>query len=608
MFGRGGGGKGEEEEEEEEEETMTMGHSSAKTNTYSSFVASFLSNARWDVHSFDQKSSSEKVKAETSFLFAFSNVARRHKMHDVPQHRFYVWLLDIIRRDRSESEQPLDDVNCIRHAVKILRDLFDESPNIAWNSRKKELTTNIDAWTPLDSEKRQAKDSSANASMLSPRSKTATMGGGGGGDSFGAPRGLGGAREKGRDERGSLKNATFFVSTHHRNTGPKADWNSFVSLVEESMYTPEQIEKMNRSSRSATASRKSRRGNNKDDEKEEDEDEVKTPRSYDQCFGSTLLLGHVAYVLEYDLTVRKAYAITEHNKKNSRKSLEHIFDIFKDSLVYRLFSIEKEKSEIAEVLKKLANAVMRGCVEDEDALDKLSGGMKKTTPDELARFKRLDASPKELAKSAASIMNTLLASVWALKEANVALSSFKSSQQGESLSPLGASVSARGSKSLLDSIEENVFEAIKNVVLVEANKSYGGCKFASNYLRSLGSDDVKLEMFRRIMSDNLDSRIWNARGNFPAFSKSDKIDSTEDVGTLLSENYKQAKDAVKDKSFNIANLMSTSLKVAIENKSNKKQKLIAAREKLEQQINISSTKSKEDESRANFVAGVILGL
>ena len=40
----------------------------------------------------------------------------------------------------------------------------------------------------------------------------------------------------------------FFVSTHHRNTGPKADWNSFVSLVEESMYTPEQIEKMNRSS------------------------------------------------------------------------------------------------------------------------------------------------------------------------------------------------------------------------------------------------------------------------------------------------------------------------------------------------------------------------
>ena len=128
---------------------------------------------------------------------------------------------------------------------------------------------------------------------------------------------------------------------------------------------------------------------------------------------------------------------------------------------------------------------------------------------------------------------------------------------------------------MLDSIEENVFEAIKNVVLVEANKNYGGCKFASNYLRSLGSDDVKLEMFRRIMSDNLDSRIWNAR---PAFSKSDKIDLTEEVGTLLSENYKQAKDAVKDKSFNIANLMSTSLKVAIENKSNKKQKLIAARQ------------------------------
>ena len=48
------------------------------------------------------------------------------------------------------------------------------------------------------------------------------------------------------------------------------------------------------------------------------------------------------------------------------------------------------------------------------------------------------------------------------------------------------------------------------------------------------------------MSDNLDSRIWNARGNFPAFSKSDKIDSTEDVGTLLSENYKVGMDALID--------------------------------------------------------------
>ena len=86
-----------------------------------------------------------------------------------------------------------------------------------------------------------------------------------------------------------------------------------------------------------------------------------------------------------------------------------------------------------------------------------------------------------------------------------------------------------------------------------------------------GSDDVKLLLSKNNRAITSIIRIWNARGNFPAFSKSDKIDSTEEVGNALSENYKQAKDAVKDKSLNIANLMSTSLKVAIENKSNKKQ-------------------------------------
>ena len=48
-------------------------------------------------------------------------------------------------------------------------------------------------------------------------------------------------------------------------------------------------------------------------------------------------------------------------------------------------------------------------------------------------------------------MNTLLSSVWDLKEANIALSKFALSQQRESsasLSPLGASVTAR--KSVFD--------------------------------------------------------------------------------------------------------------------------------------------------------------
>ena len=108
----------------------------------------------------------------------------------------------------------------------------------------------------------------------------------------------------------------------------------------------------------------------------------------------------------------------------------------------------------------------------------------------------------------------------------VALSKFALSQQRESsasLSPLGASVTAR--KSVFDRMEDNVFEAIKDVVLVEANKkNYGGYKFAANYLRSLGSDDVKLEMFRRCMMESVDtSRIGTniARDKFPAFLKDD---------------------------------------------------------------------------------------
>jgi hypothetical protein len=57
--------------------------------------------------------------------------------------------------------------------------------------------------------------------------------------------------------------------------------------------------------------------------------------------------------------------------------------------------------------------------------------------------------------------------------------------------------------------------------------------------------------------------------------------------------------------FNHVSLVSSSSKVLLETKSEKrkKQKLIAAHEELENKI-----REKEDESRSNFVAGLVLGL
>jgi len=575
----------------------SVGKKSEDIDVYSSFVTNFLSNACWDVQ-FDEKNSREKLKAETSFLFALSNVARRHKMREVPHHKIYVWLLDIIRRDRSGSEQPLDDMNCIRKAVQILRDLFDANPNITWNSRKRELTTNIHAWTPLDSEERQGRDS-ANASLMSPRGKTSTTVG-----SLGASRGI-----ADNEDQGQFKNTSFFVSTHHRRTGPREDWKSFVSLVEESMYTPEQIEKINRSSRSTTALRKSRRGDGKGKEKnegDEEEEETKVPCSYDQCFGATLLLGHVAHVLQHDMVVRKAYATTE-LKKNSRESLENVLNIFKESLVCRLFSIEKnDAKQQAEVFKKLAQCVMRGCVEDECKLEKLLKS-KISTPEDLARFKRLDASTKELSKSAASIMSTFLSSLWALKEANSALLKQRQEEResSASLSPIGSFVSTR--QTFLDKVEVEAFNTIKDVVLsvlTDSNKkNYGGCKFASNYLRMLGDESVILEVFRQLVLERVDtSRMCFTKGFVsPAFSKSEKVELAEDFGTLIAEHFTNAKAATSV--FNLVNFVSSSSKVLLETKSEKrkKQKLMAAHDELEKT-------STEEESRSNFVARLVLGL
>jgi len=67
---------------------------------------------------------------------------------------------------------------------------------------------------------------------------------------------------------------------------------------------------------------------------------------------------------------------------------------------------------------------------------------------------------------------------------------------------------------------------------------------------------------------------------------------------------------VKDKLFNLVNLVSSSSKVLLENNddSRKKQKLVAAHVEVEKQVSMGSTTSKEAESRANFVSSVVLGL
>ena len=106
----------------------------------------------------------------------------------------------------------------------------------------------------------------------------------------------------------------------------------------------------------------------------------------------------------------------------------------------------------------------RGCVEDECKLEKLLKS-KISTPEDLARFKRLDASTKELSKSAASIMSTFLSSLWALKEANSALLKKRQEdrESSASLSPIGSFVSAR--QTFLDKLEVEAFNTIKDVVL-----------------------------------------------------------------------------------------------------------------------------------------------
>ena len=69
---------------------------------------------------------------------------------------------------------------------------------------------------------------------------------------------------------------------------------------------------------------------------------------------------------------------------------------------------------------------MRGCIEDEDALDKLSGGMKKTTPDELAPLRTV-STPRQKSLLNLGINHEYAPSIGtSSKEANVALSSFKS--------------------------------------------------------------------------------------------------------------------------------------------------------------------------------------
>jgi hypothetical protein len=118
----------------------------------------------------------------------------------------------------------------------------------------------------------------------------------------------------------------------------------------------------------------------------------------------------------------------------------------------------------------------------------------------------------------------------------------------------------------------------------------------------LGDESVILEVFRQLVLERVDtSRMGFTNFVSPAFSKSEKVELAEDFGTLIAEHFTNAKAATSV--FNLVNFVSSSSKVLLETKSEKrkKQKLMAAHDELEKT-------STEEESRSNFVARLVLGL
>jgi hypothetical protein len=586
-------------------------------NLYTSYVANFLSNAQVDSLTFEQKSTLDRVKEENTFLFAIQNVTRRHKMEYLPQHKFYVKLMDIIRRDRTGSEQPLDDSNCVREAVKILRNLFEERPNVIWNSRKNEIITNINAWTPLDSKKRKELDST-DVAQTTPRSRTMSRiyNNIDNNNTTNNNSSIGATASMGYQYSGGGNN--LFVSTHHQNVGPEAEWKSFESLLVESLNAPETIMNNKRSSRQSTRKNvEKNRGEGEDNEKKKNE--VRIPCSYDQCLGPTLLFGHVAYILEYDLNVRRAFALSEQQndkqKKNSLTRHEKIIDVLKASLLYRLFFPEN-KVDVDECINNLNKAIMRGCCKDDADLEKLMASEsfsskkdEKRTIDEDARFKRLDASTKELARSAAIILNALLSIIWDLKELG---------KESSSISSVGLNRSNKSS--LIDKVEDTIFQMMKKTVITEANKkAHGGDKFTINYLRSIGPERVHLELFRRIFVNDINKEYAPklfSEENFPAFGKRERNELSEDIALLFSGSTKDirhigiAKKSLRNELSNLGHLFSILVKnrdydhVESESGGDDDDTFKHAQVSLEFELKKKKVQSEDDE-RAVFMAGLV---
>ena len=190
------------------------------------------------------------------------------------------------------------------------------------------------------------------------------------------------------------------------------------------------------------------------------------------------------------MNVRRAFALSEQQndkqKKNSLTRHEKIIDVLKASLLYRLFFPEN-KVDVDECINNLNKAIMRGCCKDDADLEKLMASEsfsskkdEKRTIDEDARFKRLDASTKELARSAAIILNALLSIIWDLKELG---------KESSSISSVGLNRSNKSS--LIDKVEDTIFQMMKKTVITEANKkAHGGDKFTINYLRSFGPEQA----------------------------------------------------------------------------------------------------------------------
>ena len=102
--------------------------------------------------------------------------------------------------------------------------------------------------------------------------------------------------------------------------------------------------------------------------------------------------------------------------------------------------------------------------------------------------------------------------------------------------------SNRSNKSLsIDKDKDAIFQMMKTTVTTEADTVHGGDEFTINYLRSIGSERVHLELFRRIFVNDINKEYAPklfSEENFPAFGKRERIELSEDIALLFSGSMK----------------------------------------------------------------------